>query len=741
MKDPICGMEVQENSKIFLIEGKEKVYFCSKYCLENYKKRKEQILKGCELCERKAEEILYTCPMHPEIKEKKEGFCQKCGMALEPLSLEFEEEKEYKDFLKRFWFSLTFTIPLFLISMFGFIIPKEELKGWIEFLLATPVVLYGGYPLFVRFFNSIKYKSLNMFTLIGIGISTSYIFSTSVKFFLKENANLYFETASVITTLVLLGQVLEMKARKNTKKSIKALLSLSPKKARKIFEDGKEEDVPLEELRVGDKVRVKPGERVPVDGIVIDGGTYIDESMITGEPIPVLKKEKDFVIAGTLNQEGSIIVLAEKVGKDTVLSKIIEMVKIAQGSKPKIQRLADKISSYFVPFVFFSSVLTFIIWQFLSKDPNLSISIMNAISVLIIACPCALGLATPISIVVATGKGALSGVLFKDSSSIEVMKKVNCLLIDKTGTITEGKPSIQFIKTIEGISKEEFLFYLGSIERKSEHPLAKPIIEFAEGKGIKLEEPKNFQYFMGRGVKGYIKDKEVLSGSKFLMEEENIVLSSFEVDFKKFEEEGCTIIFLSLDKKLIGFVALFDRIKDSSIKALEILKKEGIEVVILSGDNKKSTENLAKKIGIKDFIAEVLPEQKLEIVKRYQSEGMIVCMAGDGVNDAPALSQADVGIAMGTGTDVAIEAGDITLIKGDLYGIVKARLISKKTVSNIKENLFWAFIYNFLGIPIAAGALYPFFGILLSPMIAAGAMSFSSISVVLNALRLNKFNV
>jgi Cu+-exporting ATPase len=738
MRDPICGMEVQENSKYFLIEGKEKIYFCSKYCLENYKKRKEKILGSCEMCGRKEEDFLYICPMHPEIKEKKEGFCPKCGMPLEPISFD-EEEKEYKNFLKRFWFSLILALPLFLISMFEFIIPNEEIRGWVEFLLATPIVFYGGFPLFFLFFNSIKNKSLNMFTLIGIGVSTSYIYSTYVKFFSKSSS-FYFETAGVIITLVLLGQVLEMKARKNTKKSIKALLSLKPKMARKILEDGREEDVPLDELKVGDRVRVKPGERIPVDGIIIDGTTQIDESMITGEPIPVLKKEKDKVTSGTMNQRGSIIVLAERVGKDTVLSRIIEMVKMAQISKPKIQKLADKISAYFVPFVLFSSILTFIIWQFFSKEGNLSISIMNAISVLIIACPCALGLATPISIVVATGKGALSGILFKDASSIEVMRKVNCLLIDKTGTITEGKPSVEFIKTREGISEDEFLFYLGGLEKKSEQPLSSSIIEFAERKGIKLEEPRNFQYFLGKGIKGFIKDKEVISGNKFLMEEEGVELSFYE-DFKKFEEEGSTIVFLAVDKKFFGFIAISDPIKESSKKAVEILKKEGIRIVILSGDNKKSTEILAKRVGIKDFIAEVLPEQKLEIVKKFQRKGNIVCMAGDGINDAPSLSQADISVAMGTGIDVAVEAGDIILVKGDLYGIYKARLISKKTVLNIKQNLFWAFFYNFLGIPIAAGALYPFFGIFLSPMIAAGAMSFSSISVVLNALRLRRIKV
>lgn len=699
----------------------------------------------------------WTCPMHPQIVRDEPGDCPICGMALEPkaISEESEENPELGMMQKRFWVSLLLTFPVFIIAMAD-VIPGQPLKGlasertftFIELILATPVVLWGGWPFFVKGWQSIIHKSLNMFTLISIGVSVAYLYSLIATLFPEifpssfrgeqGQVQVYYEAAAVIITLILLGQVLELKARSQTSNAIKALLGLAPKTARRVKEDGSEEDIPLDQVQPGDKLRVRPGEKVPVDGVVVEGTTSVDESMITGEPIPVEKAKGDKVIGATINGTGSIIIEAKKVGAETVLSQIVKMVSEAQRSRAPIQKLADVVAGYFVPAVILISILTFIIWALVGPEPKMAHALINSVAVLIIACPCALGLATPMSIMVATGKGAMQGVLFKNAEAIEVMRKVDTLLTDKTGTLTEGKPKLVSINPTGEMVEADLLKYAASLEKGSEHPLAAAIVKGSEERGISLTNAKDFVSITGKGVKGTIDGKTVALGNQKFMEDLKIDLSSLLETANHQRAQGQTVMFVSINSSLAGFIGVADPIKETTPQAIKALHKEGIRIIMATGDNQKTAEAVAKKLGIDDVIAGVLPDQKAMEVKRLQEKGHIVAVAGDGINDAPALAQAQVGIAMGTGTDVAMESAGVTLIKGDLRGIVRARRLSRATMKNIKQNLFAAFIYNSLGVPLAAGALYPFFKILLSPMIAAAAMSLSSVSVVGNALRLRR---
>jgi Cu+-exporting ATPase len=702
----------------------------------------------------------WTCPMHPEIVQSEPGDCPKCGMALEPrtVSIGTEENREYIYMRNRFWVSAVLSLPLVLIAMrdilgLGFIenMIDPKLLHWGEFILATPVVLWSGWVFYKRAWKSIITWNLNMFTLIGLGTAVAYIYSVVAVFlpdifpaaFRSEEGTVavYFEAAAVIVTLVLLGQMLEQRARSRTGAAIKALLGLAPKTARRIGADGNEEDVPLDQVQEGDKLRVRPGEKIPVDGKVLEGSSNVDESMITGEPVPVEKKKGERVIGATVNTTGSMVMQAEKVGAETVLSQIVQMVAEAQRSRAPIQKLADVVAAYFVPTVIGFALAAFIVWSLIGPEPRMAYALIAAVSVLIIACPCALGLATPMSIMVATGKGATLGVLFKDAESIEILRKVDTLVVDKTGTLTEGKPKLTDVVAVEPYDEQELLMLAASLERNSEHPLAAAIVAGAGERDIELMEPENFNSHTGRGVSGRVNGKQILLGNAKLLEEFEVDAASLEEDAKRLRAEGRTAMFVAMDGKAAGLVSVSDPIKESTPEAIDRLHAENVTVIMLTGDNRTTAKAVADKLGIDDFVAEVLPENKAEKVRNLQDEGRIVAMAGDGINDAPALAQAEVGIAMGTGTDVAMESARVTLVKGDLRGIVRARLLSKATMRNIKENLFFAFVYNALGVPIAAGALYPVFGLLLSPMIAAAAMSFSSVSVVGNALRLRRIDI
>jgi Cu+-exporting ATPase len=696
----------------------------------------------------------YVCPMHPEIVRDEPGDCPICGMALEKqtTSLEDEENLELKDMKKRFLISVVFTLPVVVIGM-GKFIPWQLLKNllsleyiqYVELSLATPVVLWGGLPFFIKAYQSILNKKLNMFTLIGLGVGVAYIYSLIATLipeifppsFRNEHGEVavYFEAAAVIVTLILLGQVLELKARSQTSAAIKALLGLAPKTAILIKEDGSEAEVPLEHVQIGDMLRTRPGEKVPVDGIILKGTSAIDESMITGEPIPVEKNPGDRVIGATVNGTGSLIIQAEKVGADTLLSQIVHMVSEAQRSRAPIQSLADKVSGYFVPVVVFISIISFIVWALFGPEPAMAFAIINAVAVLIIACPCALGLATPMSIMVATGKGATFGVLFRNAEAIETLRKVDTLVVDKTGTLTLGKPKLVSIKTINSFTEKELIKYAASIEKGSEHPLAAAIVEGASKLDIKLEDVAQFESVTGKGVKGEVNGHRVALGNQKLMNDMGIGQETLTYEANQLRSQGQTVMFVSIDNKLAGFVSVADPIKETTPQAISNLHKDRIKIVMLTGDNEKTARAVADKLDIDEVMSGVLPDQKVEKVKQLQQEGHFVAMAGDGINDAPALAQAEVGIAMGTGTDVAMESAGVTLVKGDLNGIVRAIKLSKYTMRNIKQNLFFAFIYNALGVPIAAGVLFPFFGILLSPIIAAAAMSFSSVSVIANALR------
>ena len=696
---------------------------------------------------------IYTCPMHPEIRQVGQGGCPKCGMALEPLIADDSENEELKDMTKRFWLAALFTIPLFIISM-GDLLPGQPIskiisptvKVYLELLLATPVCLYSAWPFYVRGIDSIVRKSLNMFTLIGIGVSVAYVYSLVATIIPDAFPNsfrdsfghvaVYFEAAGVIVTLILLGQVLELRARNQTGEAIKKLLGLAAKTAKRINEDGTEDDIPLENVQLNDKLRVRPGEKIPVDGVVIEGRSNVDESMITGEPMPVEKTIGHNVVGATVNGTGSFVMEAKKIGADTLLSRIIHMVAEAQRSKAPIQKLADVVSGYFVPIVILVAIITFIVWSNYGPEPAMAYAMINSVAVLIIACPCALGLATPMSIMVSTGRAATMGVLFKNAESIEVMRKVTTLVVDKTGTLTEGKPKLVTIKPVRGTEENEFLSLVSSLEKGSEHPLAEAIVRGAEERNISFNDVINFESVTGKGVRGVVGKRKVALGNKALMIEQNISVDTILDEAESYRKEGQTVMFVSIDDSFAGYIGVADPIKETSQEAINELHNEGLEIVMLTGDSKTTAEAVAQKLGIDKVIAEVLPEQKVEAVTNLQAKGNIVAMAGDGINDAPALAMAQVGIAMGTGTDVAMESAGVTLVKGDLRGIVRARKLSRTTMANIKQNLFFAFIYNAAGVPIAAGVLYPVFGILLSPMIAAAAMSFSSVSVIANSLRL-----
>ncbi|MBU4117774.1 MAG: copper-translocating P-type ATPase [Proteobacteria bacterium] len=697
--------------------------------------------------------------MHPEVVQDTPGNCPKCGMALEPRSgsaAEEESNPEYEDMRRRFIVGAIFSVPVVIIAMRGLIpgahlldlLASAEVYGWLELLLATPVVLWAGWPFYVRGVQSVVNRSLNMFTLIGLGVSVAYVYSLIGVLFPglfpdamrthEGTVGVYFEAAAVIVTLILLGQVLELQARSRTGAAIKALLGLAPKTARKVFDDGREEDIPLEHVQVGDRLRVRPGEKVPVDGVVLEGTSNVDESMISGEPMPVSKKSGDPMVGATVNSTGSLVMQAERVGSDTMLAQIVHMVAEAQRSRAPIQKLADVVAGYFVPVVIAIAAASFTVWFFWGPEPRLAYALIVAVSVLIIACPCALGLATPMSIMVATGKGATMGVLFKSAEAIETLRKVDTLVVDKTGTLTEGKPKLVGVVAAEGVDETLFLSLAATLEKGSEHPLAAAIVNGAKEKGVEIGEVHDFNSHTGKGVSGKVGEQQVLLGNAKLLEDFKVAPGALAEKAEAMRAEGQTVMFVAVDGKIAGLLAVADPIKATTPEAIKQLHAENIRVVMLTGDNKVTAAAVARKLDIDEVVAEVLPEEKAAIVKRFQGEGKIVAMAGDGINDAPALAQAQVGIAMGTGTDVAMESAGVTLVKGDLRGIVRARKLSRATMANIKQNLFFAFIYNALGVPLAAGVLFPFFGMLLSPMIAALAMSFSSVSVIANALRLRQ---
>ena len=707
-----------------------------------------------------ATRIEYVCPMHPEIVRDEPGSCPICGMALEPRTITLEDapNPELVDMTRRFWISAALSLPLFMLAMSD-MLPGQPLQHWasprlltwIQFALSTPVVLWGGWPFLERGWQSIVNRSLNMFTLIAIGVGAAYVYSVAATIFPSifpesfyghsGTVAVYFEAAAVITTLVLLGQVLELRARSQTSSAIKALLGLSPKTARLLHDDGREEDVPLDRVQAGDRLRIRPGEKVPVDGVVLEGATSIDESMVTGEPIPVEKSKGRKVTGGTVNTTGSVVMQAQRVGSETLLAQIVRMVSEAQRTRAPIQRLADIVSAYFVLAVLAVAAATFVIWSLFGPEPRMAYAIVNAVAVLIIACPCALGLATPMSIMVGVGRGATEGVLIKNAEALEILEKVNTLVVDKTGTLTEGKPQLSEIAASTDTDRKEILRLAASIERASEHPLAAAIVGAAEKEGVRLANTEEFRSLTGRGVTGKVDGRSVALGNIKLLQELSIDAGPLRARAEELRREGHTVMFVAIDNRAAGLVAVSDPIKQSTHEAIEILHREGIQIVMLTGDSRTTAEAVARRLGIDQVEAEVLPEQKAAVIKRLQAEGRIVGMAGDGVNDAPALAQAQVGIAMGTGTDVAIESAHITLVKGDLRGIAKARRLSRATMRNIRQNLFFAFVYNVMGVPIAAGALYPFFGILLSPIIASAAMTFSSVSVIANALRLRRIRL
>ena len=699
----------------------------------------------------------YVCPMHPQIVRPEPGSCPICGMALEPRAASAEEgdNPELADMSRRFWVGLAITAPLLILVM-GDLLPGRPFERlastralqWIELALASPVVLWGGWPFFLRAWRSVVTRSLNMFTLIGLGIAVAYVYSLVATLWPSlfpaafRNASgevaVYFEAAAVITVLVLFGQVLELRARSRTSSAIKALLGLAPKTARRIGADGAEQDVPLDQVAVGDRLRVRPGERVPVDGAALEGSSSVDESLVTGEPIPVEKGPGDRLIGATVNGTGSLVMRAERVGAETLLAQIVHMVSEAQRTRAPIQKLADVVAGYFVPAIMAASVITFAVWALVGPEPRLAHALINAVAVLIIACPCALGLATPMSIMVATGKGATAGVLFKNAEAIEIMRKVDTLVVDKTGTLTEGKPKVVSVVPGEGRDEATLLRFAASLERGSEHPLAAAIVAGAGERKIELAKAEDFASHTGKGVTGRVDGRVVALGNRALLEELHLDPGPLAAAAEALRADGQTVMFVAIDGNLAGFLGVADPIKPTTPEAIRRLHEDGIRVVMLTGDSRTTAETVGRKLGIDEVVAEVQPDQKAEAVKRFQGEGRIVAMAGDGINDAPALAQAQVGIAMGTGTDVAMESAGVTLVKGDLNGIVRARRLSRGTMRNIKQNLFFAFIYNALGVPIAAGVLYPFIGLLLSPMIAAAAMSFSSVSVIANALRLRR---
>ena len=757
-KDIVCGMEVSPSTPYQSDYKTQHYLFCSGHCQRKFEEHPESYLQSvqssppCPNCA--VETAIYTCPMHPEVEQIGPGSCPKCGMALEPKTLQLEDDTtEYDAMKRRFWMSLLLSVVVLISAMGSEFFPEQfdamidpKSRQWFEMFLSAPVVWWGGSIFYIRAWESVRNRSLNMFTLIALGTATAWSYSAAAVLFsnlFPENllthmgvVPVYFEAAAVITALVLLGQVLELRARSRTNDAIRLLLGLSPKSARIIRPDGSEEDIPLNAVHSGDRLRIRPGEKIPVDGDVIEGESYVDESMVTGEPIPVSKKKGDRLIGATINTTGSLIMQAQKVGADTLLSQIVAMVSQAQRSRAPIQKSADRVSGYFVPVVILISLITFIVWYVFGPEPSLGYALVNAVAVLIIACPCALGLATPISIMVGTGKGAMAGVLIKNAEALETMEKIDILVVDKTGTLTEGKPKLVSVIYQEGWDENRIVTLAASLERGSEHPLASAVVNGAQERGLSLSETYQFRSVTGKGVVGIIEGETVALGNVKFMEEMGIETVALMAAADDLRREGESVMFLSVDDKIAGILGVADPIKETTAQAIRDLHEEGIVIVMVSGDNRITAEAVASRLGIDRVEAEVLPQQKAETIKRLQNEGHIVAMAGDGINDAPALAQAHVGIAMGSGTDVAMESAGITLIKGDLRGIVRARRLSRATMRNIRQNLFFAFIYNSAGIPIAAGVLYPFFGLLLSPMIAALAMSFSSVSVITNALRL-----
>lgn len=800
VKDPVCGMTVNRSNAAGSISHDGKGYFfCSQGCLQKFRSDPQKYLKN-ERRVRSEESVgnpgtEYTCPMHPEVRQNGPGSCPKCGMALEPMSVappasrveytcpmhpeivqtepgncpicgmaleprqftQKETNPELAEMSKRFWISLALSLPL-LALMFSEFMPSMPLQhllspgiwAWIEFLLASPVVLWCGWPFFDRAWRSFIHRSPNMFTLIGMGTASAYLYSAVATVapqifpvsFRGANGEigLYFEPAAVIVALVLLGQVMELRARSQTSSAIRSLLNLAPKMARRIDEAGSEADVSLDQVQVGDKLRVRPGEKIPVDGVVLEGRSSVDESMITGESIPVEKESGASLSAGTVNGTGALIMSADRVGADTLLSQIVKMVSEAQRSRAPIQRLADKVSSYFVPAVILVAVITFASWYSFGPQPRFAHALVNAVAVLIVACPCALGLATPMAVMVGTGRGAHAGVLIRNAEALEVFRKVNTLIVDKTGTLTEGKPQLSSVLSLQGITDMQLLSWVASVERSSEHPLASAIVKAASEKGARLENVEAFESITGKGVVGVVAGKRVAIGNTELLRSEQIDIGPLSERSESLRRDGQTVVLVAVDRKPAGLVAVSDPIKSSTPDVIRELKKAGLKVIMVTGDNATTAQAVAKKLSI-EFEADVLPERKAEVVKAHQQKGEIVAMAGDGVNDAPALAQANVGIAMGTGTDVAMEAGGITLLHGDLRAILRARHLSIATMRNIRQNLFFAFIYNAVSVPIAAGVLFPVFGLLLNPMIAAAAMSFSSVSVITNALRLRAVNI
>jgi P-type Cu+ transporter len=797
--DPVCGMTIDPADAAGTSEYQGTTwYFCNPSCKERFDEDPEQFLNpserpahsdadadawvcpmdpevrqetpgACPKCGMALEpEIVtapstrteWTCPMHPEIVRDAPGSCPICGMALEPRTIAIEEKNpELTDMTRRFWLSTALALPLVIFAMTRHLPGAHGSLGhnltmwapWIELALATPVVLWGGWPFFVRAVDSVRFRHLNMFTLIGLGVAVAYVYSVVATLFpnlfpasfrdASGHVGVYFEAAAAIVALVLLGQVMELRARSRTGAAIRALLGLAPKTARRIEADGSERDVPLEDVQPGDTLRIRPGEKVPVDGVVMDGSSNVDESMVTGEPLPVEKKKGDRLIGATVNATGSLVMTAERVGKDTLLSQIVNMVAQAQRSRAPIQKLADQVSAWFVPTVIAIAIVTFAVWALVGPEPRLVFALVNAVAVLIIACPCALGLATPMSVMVAAGKGATAGVLFRNAEAIEVLRNVDTLVVDKTGTLTRGKPELTSVIATGSMDESELLRLAAAVERASEHPLAAAIIAGAEKRGIRVTAAAEFSGITGKGVRGNVDGRSVALGNAAMLAELGTSADELLHMAEKLRGDGQTVMFVIVDGRPAGLIGVADPVKETTPDAIRKLHEAGLRVVMLTGDSSTTAKAVAARLKIDEVIAEVLPDQKADVIKRLQSQGRVVAMAGDGINDAPALAQAEVGIAMGTGTDVAMESADVTLVKGDLGGIVRARRLSQATMRNIRQNLFFAFIYNSLGVPIAAGVLYPLFGLLLSPMIAAAAMSFSSVSVIVNALRLRQTRI
>ena len=789
--DPVCGMEFPPEKAAGKLEHEgETYYFCNPHCLERFREAPERYTgpagagPGAEASAPSGEGVVYTCPMDPEVRQNTPGACPKCGMALEPampvlatrteyvcpmhpeivrdapgscpicgialeprtVSLEEVENPELVLMRRRFWISLVLTVPVLLIAM-GEMIAGRALRGgiWLQLVLTTPVVLWGGWPFFQRGWASIVNRSLNMFTLIAVGTGTAYAYSIIAALFpnaLPESffghhgkPEVYFEAAAVIITLVLLGQVLELRARGRTGSAIRALLGLAPKTAR-IVENGSERDVPLDQVRPGDRLRVRPGEKIPVDGTILEGESSVDESMVTGEPVPAAKGKGSYVTGGTINGHGTFVMRADKVGADTLLAQIVRMVGEAQRSRAPIQRVADRVAAWFVPAVVAVSVVTFIVWALAGPEPRLAYALVNAVAVLIIACPCALGLATPMSIMVGTGRGAGAGILIRNAEALEVLGRVDTLVVDKTGTLTEGRPRLTSLQADGPVSADELLRLSASLEQGSEHPLASSILEAAAEKGLELLPVSEFRSLTGKGIVGVVGGRRIAVGNQALLQELGIDAKPLQAAAETLRAGGQTVVFVLVDGAPAGLLGVSDPIKESAHEAIRELHEQGIRIVMLTGDSRTTAEIVARKLGIDEVEAEVSPAGKSEVLKHLQAQGRLVAMAGDGINDAPALAQAHVGIAMGTGTDVAIQSAGVTLVKGDLRGVVRARKLSRKTMRNIRQNLFFAFVYNMLGVPVAAGVLYPFIGLLLNPMIASAAMTFSSVSVISNALRL-----